>query len=146
MRRLQLQEKVFHCCLWFLPIPSKIVCEISHRLLHCFGRCLSFFLVGDVIAVGADVPSGSLMIGDEVFFCCDIQRTGCLTKRLAIDFRTIARKPIALAHHEVAHLPLAFLTAYEVRNLSTSKRIAYNTLFLPPTAKFHGHSDHFRAG
>eukprot|EP00920_Eleutheroschizon_duboscqi_P036792 GHVT01088396.1.p1 GENE.GHVT01088396.1~~GHVT01088396.1.p1 ORF type:complete len:184 (-),score=20.68 GHVT01088396.1:431-982(-) len=121
------------------PIAAKDVDDSGLKVLGAAGS-------GDVIAVGADVPSGSLMIGDEVFFCCDIQRTGCLTKRLAIDFRTIARKPIALAHHEVAHLPLAFLTAYEVRNLSTSKRIAYNTLFLPPTAKFHGHSDHFRAG
>ena len=70
-----------------------------------------FDVSGVVVACGENV--NGLAVGDEVYGSPSLARYGAHAEYVAVDARTLARKPSNLSHEEAAALPLVFLTAFE---------------------------------
>ena len=72
---------------------------------------LGYDVSGTVRAVGENVDR--LKAGDAVYASPALVRDGSNAEQVAVDARTVARKPENLAHTEAAALPLVTITAWE---------------------------------
>jgi NADPH:quinone reductase-like Zn-dependent oxidoreductase len=66
---------------------------------------------GTVVAMGYGTTG--LHVGDDVYGITDWYRDGAAAAFVAVEARNLAQKPISVAHHESASLPLAGLTAWQ---------------------------------
>jgi NADPH2:quinone reductase len=72
---------------------------------------LGFDVSGVVLAMGAAVEG--FAVGDEVYASPSLARDGANGERVAVDYRTAARKPRSLDHLTAAAIPLVAITAWE---------------------------------
>lgn len=68
---------------------------------------------GVVKAVGDGVDPDAFKVGEEVYASPSLARHGSNAEYVAVDYRSVARKPNSLNHAEAAALPLVTLTAWE---------------------------------
>lgn len=68
-------------------------------------------LAGEIIAVGADVKD--FAVGDAVMARVTKGRIGTFAEHIAVDAKTVAKKPKLLSYVEAASIPLAGLTAWQ---------------------------------
>ncbi len=74
-------------------------------------RIIGWDASGVVQAVGEKVTR--FRPGDEVYYAGDLNRPGSYAQFQLVDERIVGRRPMTLAHHEAAALPLTTITAYE---------------------------------
>ena len=91
------------------PIDWKIGAGLmGDRYGDDFPMVLGLDASGVVIAAGADVTD--FAVGDEVFARSDNGAGQCYAEYVALNPRTVARRPAGLSHVEAAAMPLAALT------------------------------------
>ncbi len=92
------------------PVDAKI--RHASAVPHAFPLTLGFDVSGVVERLGARAE-GSFKPGDEVFGSPNLFRAGADAELVAVDYRTLARKPRTLTHEQAAALPLVSITAWE---------------------------------
>lgn len=92
------------------PVDTKI----RHGMLGK-DRALPFILGFDVSGVvrGKGAKAAGFADGDEVYASPSLARHGANAPFVAVDARSVARKPKSLSHAQTAALPLVTLTAWE---------------------------------
>lgn len=100
------------------PVDTKV--RASNAGPRPFPIVLGYDVSGTVEALGPAVTNFG--IGDEIFGAPNLFRHGANAERVAIDARTIARKPRSLTHEQAAALPLVSLTAWESLHLRAAVR------------------------
>lgn len=80
---------------------------------HLSPMILGFDGAGSVAAVGTSVGS-RFSVGDEVWWCGDINRQGSNAQYQIVDSRILSKKPRNLTMEQAAAVPLTLLTAYEL--------------------------------
>ena len=93
------------------PVDTKI-----RRGLHGekeFPLTPGYDVSGVVLELGSEVDKRAFKVGDEVYASPSLARQGAHAERVAVDARSVAKKPRKLDHLQAAALPLVTLTAWE---------------------------------
>ncbi len=78
-----------------------------------FPLALGYDVSGEIAAIGDNVGTGRLAIGDEVFSFSDNQHGGGYAEYIAVRADVVVHKPKNLSHTEAAAIPLAATTALQ---------------------------------
>ena len=92
----------------------------DHPPTTCVLLCTGLDVAGVVVAKGSAVTKFN--VGDRVFGMLDFRRAGSVAELVATDESTVARIPTSVGYAEAAGMPLAGLTALEVRHYLQLRR------------------------